>query len=266
MHWHSSCLARHNGALVGTCRQVEWFKGSDSLHAKLEHCDGGNHCAAEQDQAIVAVSVCGGDTHNSSSYTESSVKRKRLRPLDAVSQPFARHSNSLPRSLLTLSVTLAWLQSGIMSSVGLWWVCVLIHKQINQNKVRLTATLSQSQHPHSCQQKFTSMPVESHEVAFFTKMSHKLQRATVLAMCANILPCGSIFFWQWFWKKGAVCLDACGLKAWVHRSGSLSQTSSVCLIDFPTYLGSFYRHNWITIRKTVAMCSSSITSFITFSC
>lgn len=126
------------------------------------------------------------------------------------------------------SVTLAWLQSGIMSSVGLWWVCVLIHKQINQNKVRFTATLNQSKHPRSLQQKFTSRPVDSHEMTFFTKMNHKLQRATtVLAMWANILPCGSVFF-----LKGAVCLDACGPKALVYRESSFSQTSSMCVINF----------------------------------
>lgn len=185
-----------------------------------------SHCVDGQEEAIVATCVSGGDAHNSSGYTESSTKRKRLGALVAVS-----HLLIIPihycahcwRSLLP------WLdfRVALMSSVGLWWVCVLIQKQINQNKVRLTATLSQSQHPESCQQRFTSMPVESHEVAFFTKMSHKLQRATFLAMCANILPCGSVFFWRWFLMKGAVCLGACGPKARVHRAGSLSNIQHV---------------------------------------
>lgn len=126
-------------------------------------------------------------------------------------------------------------------------------KKINQNKVILTATIIQSQHCRSCQKRFMSTAVVSHEVAFFTKMSHKLLSATALGVCANIIPCGSVFFfvffsWQWFWMKGAVCLDASGPKAWVHRAGSRSRTSSMCLIDFQSDLGSFHCH-WITFTK-----------------
>lgn len=125
-------------------------------------------------------------------------------------------------------------------------------KKINQNKVILTATIIQSQHCRSCQKRFMSTAVVSHEVAFFTKMSHKLLSATALGVCANIIPCGSVFFFffsrQWFWMKGAVCLDASGPKAWVRRAGSRSRTSSMCLIDFQSDLGSFHCH-WITFTK-----------------
>lgn len=210
-----------------------------------------NHCVAGQEQAIAATSVSGGDAHNSSGYTESSIKRKRLWLLchsHLLIIPIHHHARCW-RSL----VTLACLQSGIMSAVGLWWACVLIHKRINQNKVRLTATLGQSS-----EQRFTSTPVGSHEAAFFTKMSHKLQRATVFCNVCRHPPLWVcfFFFWQWFWMKGAVCLDACGPKAWVHRADSLPQTSSMCLIDFQANLGSFHCHSWIAATKTTAMCSS----------
>lgn len=78
-----------------------------------------SQCVAGKEEVNVSSCVSGGDTHNSSSYTESSIKTKRLRALVGLSEPFAHHFNSLPRVLLTLSVTLAWLQSGIMSSIGL---------------------------------------------------------------------------------------------------------------------------------------------------
>lgn len=71
-------------------------------------------------------------------------------------------------------------------------------KKINQNKVILTATIIQSQHCRSCQKRFMSTAVVSHEVAFFTKMSHKLLSATALGVCANIIPCGSVFFGFFF--------------------------------------------------------------------
>lgn len=56
-----------------------------------------SHCIAEQTEVNVA-SVSVGDTRNSSDHTESSVKRKRVRALVAVSQLFAHQSNSPPRS------------------------------------------------------------------------------------------------------------------------------------------------------------------------
>lgn len=55
-------------------------------------------------------------------------------------------------------------------------------------------SLSQSQHPWSCQQRFTSEPVESVEVFFTQKKKGRSQRATVLVKCANIFPQGSVFF------------------------------------------------------------------------
>lgn len=101
-------------------------------------------------------------------------------------------------------------------------MCVLIHKRINQNKVRLAAAFGQSQHPPSCQKRFTGAPVESHEVAFFTEMSHKLQWATVLAMCASILPCGSVFcfFFLTVILDERRCLPGC---LWPRGLGSQSR-------------------------------------------
>lgn len=98
-------------------------------------------------------------------------------------------------------------------------MCVLIQERINQNKVRLAAAFGQSQHPPSCQKRFTGMLVESHEVAFFTEMSHKLQRATVLAMCASILPCGSVFFLTVILDERR-CLPGC---LWPRGLGSQSR-------------------------------------------
>lgn len=78
-----------------------------------------SHCIAGQEDAIVTPPASEGYAHNSSGCTESSIKRKKLGASVAVSQPFAHHFNSPPRSLLTLSVALALLQSGVMSAVGL---------------------------------------------------------------------------------------------------------------------------------------------------
>lgn len=193
--------------------------------------------------AFIATSLSGSDGHNSSGYTESSIKRKRLRALVGVSQPFAHHSNSLPRALLTLSVTLAWLQSGIMSSVGLWWVCVLIHKQINQNKVGLAATLSQSQHPWSCQQRFTSMPVESHEVTFFTKMNHELQRGHSSCNVCQHPPLWVCFFLTVILDERR-CVPGC---LWPRGTGFTAQAASLkpsaCVL-------SIFKLTWVQFTVT----------------
>lgn len=78
-----------------------------------------SHCIAGQEDAIVIPPASEGYAHNSSGCTESSIKRKKLGALVAVSQPFAHHFNSPQRSLLTLSATLALLQSNAMSAVDL---------------------------------------------------------------------------------------------------------------------------------------------------
>lgn len=60
---------------------------SDSPHAKLQHCDGGDvmsQYVAGQKEANMAC-VSRGDTHTSSGYIESSIKRKRPRAMVAVS-------------------------------------------------------------------------------------------------------------------------------------------------------------------------------------
>lgn len=119
--------------------------------------------------------------------------------------------------------------------------------------------------PQSCQQRFTSL-LRYTNWHFSLKWVTSCKGPQFLQCFANILPCGSVCFvlvfcfWQWFCMKGAVCLDACGPIAWIHRGDSRSQTSTMSLIDFQGNLRSFRRRCWVTSTKT-APISSSITLF-----
>lgn len=132
-------------------------------------------------------------------------------------------------------------------------------KKINQNKVILTATIIQSQHCHSCQKRFMSTAVVSHEVAFFTKMSHKLLSATALGVCANIIPCGSVFFFVFFpdsdsgWKA---------LSAWMPAGPRPGFTEQAAALEHPACVLSIFKVTWVhftatesLLQKTTGMCN-----------
>lgn len=104
-------------------------------------------------------------------------------------------------------------------------------------------------------------PVEIHELSFFTKMSHKLQRATVIAMFANILPCGSVlgFFSDSdsAWKVLSARMPVAPRPGFTEKTASLKHPAWVLLI-LKANLRSIHRPCWITGTNTIVVCSSII--------